>query len=245
MFPTFVINLDSQPDRYEQFKKRFSQTDLVNIVRIPGCDGKQNRNHPLVNSYARPFLTDAMIGCGLSHILLARHIVDLNSPFALVLEDDVVPLRNDLSHVVYTYFEEFCQDVDVIRFFCQGICPTKNSRLSGSTSVYLITHEGAKKLSATTLSYHIDIQMNNINLIIRNSNEQLFTTLDFTKHYDYSLSNQSIMNQKIGFWQNQYAFRIPILEIDVRFGEFFALTSVIFCVYWLLFCKLKFLKIVK
>ena len=101
MFPSFVINLDSQPERYQQFKERFSQTDLKDIKRITGCDGKQNRYNPIVNPYAQPFLTDKMIGCGLAHIKLAKRIVDLNSPFALVFEDDVVPLRKDIIHVMF------------------------------------------------------------------------------------------------------------------------------------------------
>jgi GR25 family glycosyltransferase involved in LPS biosynthesis len=231
MFPSFVINLDSQPERYDQFKERFSHTDLKDITRIPGCDGPKYRHHPLVNAYVRPFLTDAMIGCGLSHIMLAKHIVDSNFTFALVLEDDVVPLRNDLTRQMYSYYEQFGKDVDVIRFFCQGVCPTNNSRLSGSTAVYLITRTGAKKIAGMTLSYHIDVQMNNSSLVIRNINGDVFKTLDDTKHYNFPFLNISIMNQKLGFWGNQALFRIPILSIHVDVHLIFTTLLVVYA-YW-------------
>jgi GR25 family glycosyltransferase involved in LPS biosynthesis len=229
MFPSFVINLDSQPERYQQFKERFSHTDLKEIKRMTGCDGKQNRNNPSVNPYVRPYLTDAIIGCGLSHIMLAKHIVDLNYPFALVLEDDVVPLRNDLSHVIYMYYEQFGKDVDVIRFFCQGICPKNYSRLSGSTAVYLITRKGAMKLAGMTLSYHIDVQMNNSCLVTQNINGDVFKTLDSTKHYKFPLLNVPIMNQKLGFWGTQTLFRIPILKINVDWNVMFMLLVMYAC----------------
>jgi len=231
MFPSFVINLDSQPERYTQFKERFAHTDLKHITRVPGCNGKQHRHHHLVNPYVQPFLTDAIIGCGLSHLMLAKRISDSNFPFALVLEDDVVPLRNDLTRHMYSYYEQFGDDVDVIRFFCQGICPTNNSRLSGSTAVYLITSKGATKMAGMTLSYHIDVQMNHSSLVIRNVNGDVFKTLDDTKHYNFPFLNLPILNQKLGFWGNQTLFRIPILSINVDVHLIFTMVLVVYA-YW-------------
>ena len=77
MFRAFVINLDTQSERYRRFYERFEHTDLKDIKRVSGHDGKVHRKHPQVNSYIEPFLTDSIIGCGLSHIMLAQRIVDL------------------------------------------------------------------------------------------------------------------------------------------------------------------------
>ena len=97
---------------------------------------------------------------------------------------------------------------------------------------YISSHvQAQKKIAGMTLSYHIDVQMNNSSLVIRNINGDVFKTLDDTKHYNFPFLNISIMNQKLGFWGNQALFRIPILSIHVDVHLIFTTLLVVYA-YW-------------
>lgn len=94
-FKTFVINLDSSPDRLESIK---TQCDALNIEfeRVPAVygahlsDDEKNAVFNLeanIQKYHKP-LNNGEIGCYLSHIRCFQKILDDGLDYALILEDD-------------------------------------------------------------------------------------------------------------------------------------------------------------
>ncbi|MEJ0007423.1 MAG: glycosyltransferase family 25 protein [Steroidobacteraceae bacterium] len=91
--PTLVINLDSQPERFERF--RISNGFLGDIERFPALAGALlDRARLTAVDLVDPTLecTPGALGCALSHLLLWQRAVDKGVPIT-VLEDDVIVNR--------------------------------------------------------------------------------------------------------------------------------------------------------
>lgn len=103
----FVINLDKNKDRYNKFKSNYSNTDLANIKcnRFSAINGKQLKPEDYLSEFAlhelheverngyrtkHYQLTRGGIGCFLSHLELAKQLVnDKETDTYLIFEDDV------------------------------------------------------------------------------------------------------------------------------------------------------------
>lgn len=97
----FVINLDSQPKRFEFISKQLRQVG-IDFERIPAVVGK-HLPKDVLKQFNAPFrqwcnggsaLSLPEIGCTLSHMAIWRRVVDENIKCALILEDDVTVLPN-------------------------------------------------------------------------------------------------------------------------------------------------------
>lgn len=169
MFNTYIINLDRSKDRWQKIKKRMKETDLKDrLYRFRAVDGSyvSERLNERVDSVCQKFCPLSTIGCGLSHLELIRYIYDNDPyPYALILEDDVFPVRKDLSAEIAAIASAY-HDWDIIRFICIGFCPTTDeyntfSKLfSGSAAAYIISKQAQKKLYDAKVHYHIDLQQN-------------------------------------------------------------------------------------
>lgn len=86
----FVINLDSRPDRLETFNKEFSRFDFP-IERVGASTPDAT-----VDWHRDPELPDTALpaetACTVSHFRVYQKLIDENLDWALVLEDDAVPV---------------------------------------------------------------------------------------------------------------------------------------------------------
>lgn len=98
--PTYLINLDRNPERLVQAQAALAQLGVV-ATRVAAVDGRA-LDLAAVPGYraedARAVmgrdLSAGEIGCYLSHLICAQRIAEGPAPYALVLEDDVA-LRPD------------------------------------------------------------------------------------------------------------------------------------------------------
>ena len=98
--PLFIISLEKDIERRDSLKKFFPANlvdnyfpafDARNVSRQILDDRCNNHDLQLNPSYLRK-LSAGEIGCTLSHRNIYKYIVENNLPFALVFEDDVLPL---------------------------------------------------------------------------------------------------------------------------------------------------------
>ena len=89
-----VINLERRPDRLSRISAELEKAGLSFEVQV-AVDGQ-------LETYEPKFLSKGAIGCWKSHVNSMQRIVEANSPFGLILEDDAV-----LSPVVnYRFLSE-------------------------------------------------------------------------------------------------------------------------------------------
>jgi glycosyl transferase family 25 len=93
---TFCINLDSNPERWERMKKRFSNFDLE-VTRWSACTESD------ITSPFPYYMSPGQKGCAQSHINIWKHIIENNLEYALILEDDACFDKNWKQKL-----DEFC-----------------------------------------------------------------------------------------------------------------------------------------
>ena len=122
-----------------------------------------------ISKIAQFFTPKSVIGCALSHILLAKHILlnDYNEPYVLIMEDDAFPIEldknsflNNINTTVKT-INILDPSWDIIQLHSDSCYPCPNTYtthpLCGSTAAYLISNRGAAKMGNLKVMSHIDI----------------------------------------------------------------------------------------
>lgn len=200
MVKVFVISQDEaryQRTLSELAKMGISQED---IYRFDGVDGKSNRSDDAVTPLCKLLCTNKLIGCGLAHIRLAKHIVQSHYPdeYFLIVEDDIKAIDPVLEYPKDTNW-------DIMLLYCQGNCTTYkyndfNRFLTGSTAAYFLSRSGAEKIAESRLLYHIDHQRNSLKFKIIKGNPS-FSTFDTDK-------KPIVFGQSIYFWMKQDIVRL-------------------------------------
>lgn len=92
MIKTFAINLVSQNEKREHILNECEQhnIDAEIIEAVNGKELTEKQIHTLVYDYPACSLTRGEIGCALSHIAVYQHMIEENTPLALILEDDAI-----------------------------------------------------------------------------------------------------------------------------------------------------------
>ena len=145
-------------------------------IRFKAITGKIKRDGNKYISKLEKYLPDNLLGQGISHILLNKHIYEKDkNEIAVVLEDTI--------RILYGYREiediilKAPKDWEYINLNCTSICEYKrnnwNIDLNASMAGYIINKKGAKKLSELKLSTYIDIQINKENIKIYKSPKKL------------------------------------------------------------------------
>lgn len=102
-FNTYVINL-----KKDKIKLKIIQNNLNNVnmpfILFNAINGRGQSSKVLqenITDSCNIFCPNAVIGCGLSHILLTKHFYN-NDPnnFALILEDDAKPLYKNIQYKI-------------------------------------------------------------------------------------------------------------------------------------------------
>ena len=95
--PIFVINLDTSPERFSNTQAQFEQIN-VNVTRLQGVLGKALSESEINEVYSPQLnfaksdraLSKGEIGCYASHRKAWQQIVDMEVPFGIVAEDDII-----------------------------------------------------------------------------------------------------------------------------------------------------------
>lgn len=237
-FHTYYINLENDNVRNENTIKELEKTNL-HYQRFSAIDGKIVDKDDLVerkiiSNVCKHFCTDKMIGCGVSHIMLYKHLqkTDTNK-FALILEDDILVTEPNLDYneeitkIVNTY-NVSTPAWNIIRLHSMGLN-------MGSNAAYVVNMNHIHELSSMMLQYHIDLQQSFLYKII-NLNT-LFNTRDHMIYYTYPHDNIYIDNQKVGFYMNSHSFQI--LHYMIMGYHVVYLIFILFLLYLMRFLKRK------
>lgn len=169
--PAMVLNLDSARDRMTILTDRLTAAGFTNIQRVPAIDGATED----MRSLWRPYFTrsprymfdsDGQSACGLSHFLIWKNMIENNTPFVTVLEDDI-QFHKDWDTLASQYYSLTPKNVDVVYMGNQGsgtpTDPPITTRPIFCTHAYIITQRGAQRLVHTFINaprlYAIDCML--------------------------------------------------------------------------------------
>jgi len=167
MFSTYVINMDTQPERFETQRAYLRETG-IEPKRVHGYKYDEISEDELTRFFkphAKVVMPKSNIGCCYSHLKALEHFLENGiSPIALILEDDAYPLFIDRR-----YLEDKIRHGkigwDFLFLHCDGFCPEgggKPSRLSASAAAYFVTRDGARKALLHKYSDHFDMDSSRI-----------------------------------------------------------------------------------
>jgi GR25 family glycosyltransferase involved in LPS biosynthesis len=162
MFNTYVINLDSQGERFDVQSRHLRAAGLSRIVRVRGHTPDEiplsERNRYFKN---QAFMPGTNMACAYSHLQTLRRFVETDPhDVALVLEDDAFPLVD-----AETLRKKLRGEWDLLMLHCDGFCPTSRApagRMSASMAAYFVTKEGARKLLRHKYDYQFDIDTSHL-----------------------------------------------------------------------------------
>ncbi len=165
MIDAYVVNLDRQVENYQKVEDAMNDLGGFNVQRVSAIDGKRGDHLPFVESettwLCKNTCPDSVIAIALSHKKVARMILDSGVDYALVMEDDATPIKDDFHEKLQKTLSQFPDKWDIILLHCNGICVDSNKVVfgTGSTAAYLINKSGAQKLLNLKINTHIDAQM--------------------------------------------------------------------------------------
>ena len=150
-YNTYIINMASATDRWNKISNNLDNLG-INYSRFDAIDGRNigNRYDEYI-SPMKPVIPDGIVGCGLSHFLVAKRHFDNNDNIALILEDDSIPMFND-KNIIHEVIEKAPKDWDIILLYSQGITNYRDNTweitskfATGSSAAYLINRSGYQK----------------------------------------------------------------------------------------------------
>ena len=177
MVECHVITLDRTVDNFYKQKPHLMNSGLIPKVFF-GTDAKKGdhtKHDELLTPVCKNFCPDGLIGCGLSHILLAKKLFKQGTQLALILEDDAYPVHSDMNQEIQKVISETPRDWDIIKLHCDFCTDNDSDPIGGSAAAYLINYSGLEKIKDMKLDWHFDIQiLLDPSLHVYKSKENLF-----------------------------------------------------------------------
>jgi GR25 family glycosyltransferase involved in LPS biosynthesis len=178
MIPCYVISIT------DDFPNRKSLESIgLNPIKFQGVNAMKDEHlkySEKIHVFCKYFCPKGMVGCGLSHILLAEKLHKENVSIALVLEDDAYPKvsRLDLEEIIASVPDDW----EIIKLHCDLYCKdgSYDNEMNSSTACYLINIKGMKKLSSFKVHHHIDGQINWSDMKVYKSKYNMFMTDEST-----------------------------------------------------------------
>eukprot|EP00122_Pirum_gemmata_P002953 Pgem_evm1s2666 len=250
MLDIYMINMAQDKANYKRSVKTLKNLGCCDkqIHRFEGINGRKIRREDYQNhlsSTTQMLCTDKIIGVGLSHIFLNKHILSqkLSNDYALIVEDDIkvkeqFNLNSEVKCIIDYYNQNIDAEWDIITLFSQGIKPldiqerklqnnniwstlTNNLRdkiqFVGSTACYLVSKKGMEKINWALLN-----DSGNFRTYFHRN---LLCTYEQTSQYEFL--NAEICEQSIYFWMNQDIGRVPIVGCEVKYKHLFAFQAIL------------------
>jgi GR25 family glycosyltransferase involved in LPS biosynthesis len=246
--PCYVITLNDTLGKQGEELKAIG----LNPIPFKGVDSRKDE-HLLYTDYVDQICLHtcpkSVIGCGLSHILLARKIYYTGASVAIIMEDDAFPLVTNIDDEIHKVLQEVPDDWEIIKLHFDS--PWKNNTnktgiLPGSGAAYIINRKGMETMMNTRLKGHIDMQQGKVMKVYKtkvnlfrtdeaNSTNRIQIQSPLTTFLDSNVSR----GEGNKTWSDALSykiFRIPNTDI-----EFNALHSVIFWIFVFVCIIFKFL----
>jgi len=243
----FVINLDKDVDRLNQFQKDWSPVTSLSIERFPAVLGKNIRNTDQVSEHCQTYCSNGTIGCYASHLAIIKKMVDNNIPQAVIFEDDAYPVQNfdvQFQDLLTNYMPE---DYDILLLGHGGYAKnisSIDSILNIIKSLYTdnVKCRTYKKINARvsipfnalcTYAYIISLQgakkiLNKYKTIKYHVDEYLFSRPDL---HIYAVEPHIVLTKdsdtSLG---NEHSLKIPTLDELRMFDNNTTLTWILHCV---------------
>ena len=150
-YNTYIINMASATDRWNKISKNLDNVG-INYSRFDAINGRNiDERYDQYISAMKPVIPDGIVGCGLSHFMVAKQHFENNDNIALILEDDSIPMFDD-KNIIYEVIERAPKDWDMILLYSQGITNYRDNTweitskfATGSSAAYLINRSGYQK----------------------------------------------------------------------------------------------------
>ena len=173
--PIFVILLESDHERrahvYGHTKRRLPRCSVVSAIQQDGVKAFFESEKVAVSAD----LTLSKLACSASHMKVWKKISTSETPYAIVLEDDVAVLP-DFELFAQRLVRKIPQNADLVHLYVshnrahwgRQVAKTKRAFVSykprWGRSAYLLSRRGAEKLLSgfRTIADHGDIQMANM-----------------------------------------------------------------------------------
>lgn len=109
---TYVINMDSAPDRMAHMKAELDRLDIPFIRQVGVVGAKLEQPHADFSVWSYKYLhgrswAPRELGCYLSHVECLKKFIESDAEYALILEDDVT-LNDALVSLIATAFKYRC-----------------------------------------------------------------------------------------------------------------------------------------
>ena len=146
----YVVNLERSQGRWNQTVDRLKKININNVKKWVATDATKIDDEYKQNKIT---ITKGEYACYMSHKRLWKHIYDLNIPYALILEDDIIldpsttkqTILNDINFTI-----EQNKDFDILFLgYCDG--PIFKTPLTQTGRVfcmhaYLVSRKGIEKI---------------------------------------------------------------------------------------------------
>lgn len=177
----FVINLDKDRDKLEEFDKNMKKNN-IKYDRFNAIIGSQvEQREPRLTDYCNTFCPDGMKGCALSHRTIWDNMVKNDWKNIMIFEDDAI-VDDTFDRRVQDVWNHLPKDYDIVYFGCSFGCNDDSNinklfkKINGietkkinefiETSEgnaglygYMISLEAAKKFITNKINWHIDYQI--------------------------------------------------------------------------------------
>ncbi|WP_369726027.1 glycosyltransferase family 25 protein [Bradyrhizobium sp. LLZ17] len=131
VIPAFIINLDRDVARWQTMSDALGSFGIP-YQRVRAIDARKRISlirrvvrRDFVYAPARRDLTDAEVGCYLSHLAALKRMIRQRLPVAMIFEDDVV-FDSDFSNFYHRDLTKFLTATDIVKF--EGIHYPHTSR---------------------------------------------------------------------------------------------------------------------
>ena len=171
-----VINLKRDIEKWKLFTNQFKPTPHLKFTRFDAIDGTQVVNNINISSICNDVIcNNGIIGCAQSHISLWKQLLESDSNYYIIMEDDAQFDIKKLECALNT-IDKYLNDKDnlIISLMCVGpFCTVGSEHQIGNysaiaslfplcTTAYIITKGAARYLlneMNNTVNYHIDFEI--------------------------------------------------------------------------------------
>ena len=179
-FEVYVINLEKDKDRLKRFSEVMYPIPYKRIEAVYGKDVDFTNMEEIF--YTSRYLTPrSALGCGLSHRKALKTFLETSKKdYAVICEDDATPvnketLEKDLEEIVNSAPKDW--HIIKLDFFPLNTSNDFKQYYNSLTTSYLVNKEGAEKILAHQLFYHVDIDLNFYNINMYCNKEPIFVQI--------------------------------------------------------------------
>ena len=188
----YVINLDKDADRLANMTHQLQPNDFIRIEGVYGneTDFTNCADIFITSRYISP---KSALGCALSHRKAADTFLhQSDKSYALVLEDDAIPVNSNFMEEVVASIVNAPSDWDIIKLdYLPNFNMNRYNRIPSVTmTAYILNKNSARALLNHTIYYHLDIDLLFSNMVIYNN-----PTIVFRQQWNRTIKSNNQVNE--------------------------------------------------